>query len=418
MITNMANSFVIVNAYGRSNRGDSVLLDECIQEIRDHQPGAIIKGVVFQGVNDACNAHPSIAWSERIGNSRLQGIIGKIVTISILALTWIAAVTPWSGLSKLLPYCQQQTLNAIRGCDVVVSAPGGYIHDTNLAYFVALYHIYLGTLFGKPVILAPQSIGPIRGRFSRWLARWVLNKVTLICVRESYSHKFLTENLAITALKVVRAGDSAFWNDNVDQNPANAFANMGISPLDKIFGMTVVGWTFPHCPNPTKAYSDYLDAMARLAEYASTKHNLTPVIFNQVSDDLPTAFEVQRRAKCKIIVDVTSREPSELRATIAQSVVFLGTRFHSCIFALMAGRPTFAIAYLPKTTFIMNDLQLLSRATSIDALDVARIQEQIAWDLSHLREVESSIQTAVTTYRKRYLRFSTVLNSLIPRETL
>ena len=45
--------FMIVNAFGRSNRGDSVLLDECIHEIRAKFPDAEIAGAVFEGIEAA-----------------------------------------------------------------------------------------------------------------------------------------------------------------------------------------------------------------------------------------------------------------------------------------------------------------------------------------------------------------------------
>ena len=45
--------FMIVNAFGRSNRGDSVLLDECIHEIRAKFPDAEIAGAVFEGIDAA-----------------------------------------------------------------------------------------------------------------------------------------------------------------------------------------------------------------------------------------------------------------------------------------------------------------------------------------------------------------------------
>ncbi len=43
--------YLIVNAFGRSNRGDSVLLDQCIDQIRIADPSAKITGVVFEDVD-------------------------------------------------------------------------------------------------------------------------------------------------------------------------------------------------------------------------------------------------------------------------------------------------------------------------------------------------------------------------------
>jgi colanic acid/amylovoran biosynthesis protein len=411
---------VIVNAFGRSNRGDAVLLDECIGQLRLVYPDGQISGVVFEGIADARAVHPSVEWSERIGSTESRTAYSKGRALFYLFSAWAAALVPWSGFDRFLPPNQRKTLAAIQDADIVISAPGGYIHDTNLAYFIALFHIHLGTALGKTVVLAPQSIGPIGGSCSRWVAGRVLRKVPYLCARESYSFNFLTEELRCPADRVFRVGDSAFWNDQVDQDSEmidREFAKLGIQPGQAVFGMTVVGWSFPRSRNPKAAHAVYVDALARIADYIAQSYRLTPIIFNQVSEDLPTAFDVRNAAKYPIIVDETSRDPPALRALIARSTLFLGTRFHSCIFAMIAGRPTFAIAYLPKTEFIMHDLLLEGRYTPIDSINVDAVLKKFSADLENLSQAESEISTAVSSYRRRFTKFHEII-TLMERQRL
>jgi colanic acid/amylovoran biosynthesis protein len=389
--------FMIVNAFGRSNRGDSVLLDECIAEIRASFPDAEIAGAVFEGIDAARSVHPAVAWSERIGNAPGGGA-GRVKAMVYLLAAWVSVWLPF--------------LDAIRASDVVISAPGGYIHDTNFAYFIALLHIHLGTIMGKTVILAPQSVGPIERPVSRAVARHVLGKVPYLCARESYSWDFLALDLKLPERQVYRTGDSAFWNTHVedDASPIDSiFASLGVAHDAPIFGMTVVKWSFPKSRDPQGDLDRYTDAVARAADHMAEKFGLQPVIFNQVSEDLPASLDVQRKAKCKVIVDQTSREPDILRAMIARSKVFLGTRFHSCIFAMMAGRPTFAIAYLPKTEFIMNDLKLAHRHTPIDAIDYPYLLGRICEDYENLSGAEAEIRGAVTVYQQNFTRLRDIL---------
>lgn len=403
---------VIVNAFGRSNRGDAVLLDEGIAEVRSVYPQAQIVGVVFEGIRDATAVHPSIVWCERVGNARGPRLIARIGALAYMFSAWIGAVAPWMGSSALLPPQQRRTLEEIRDCSIVVSAPGGYIHDTNHAYLIALFHIYLGTLLGKDVVLAPQSIGPLEGRLSRWLAAQVLRRAKYLCARESYSYDFLTRDLGLPAEQVVRVGDSAFWNRDVegdDEIVDHEYKKLGVPSRQAIFGMTVVGWSFPHSKNPRADYENYVEAMAQIAERVSKTFGLLPVIYNQVSADVTTACAVQRKAQCPVIVDATSREPRLLRAMISRSTIFLGTRFHSCIFSMMAGRPTFAIAYLPKTQSIMQDLRLASRYAPIDAIDVDVVLGKLASDFNNLAAAEGEIARAVADYRDRFVRLRDIL---------
>ena len=407
--------FMIVNAFGRSNRGDSVLLDECIHEIRAKFPSAQIAGAVFEGLADAAAVHPTVAWSERIGNTGGGGAANRIKSLVFLIAAWVSAYLPWLGLDRLLPAQQRMTLKAIRESDVVISAPGGYIHDTNFAYFIALLHIHLGTILGKTVILAPQSVGPIARPVSRAVARHVLGKVPFLCARESYSWDFLAHELELPEKNVYRTGDSAFWNDRVEDNKElvdRIYQSIGVRPEQPVFGMTVVGWSFPKSREPQAAYDRYTDAVARAADHMSEAYGLTPVIFNQVSEDLPTAYAVQKKAKHPVIIDATSREPDVLRALITRSRVFLGTRFHSCIFAMMAGRPTFAIAYLPKTEYIMNDLELSYRHTPIDAIDYEYMIDRLSADYRDVPAAEAEIRSAVRIYQQNFTRLQDILGMI------
>lgn len=407
--------FMIVNAFGRSNRGDSVLLDECIHEIRARFPSAEISGAVFEGIADAAAVHPSVMWSERIGNTGGGGAANRIKSLIFLMAAWFSAYVPWLGLDRLLPEKQRATLRAIRESDVVISAPGGYIHDTNFAYFIALLHIHLGTILGKTVILAPQSVGPIERPVSRAVARSVLGKVPFLCARESYSWDFLAHELGLPEKNIYRTGDSAFWNDRVEDNKAlvdAVYASLRVAPDKPVLGMTVVGWSFPKSKEPQAAYERYTDAVARVADHMSETYGMAPVIFNQVSEDLPTAYAVQKKAKHPIAIDASSREPDVLRALITRSRVFLGTRFHSCIFAMMAGRPTFAIAYLPKTEYIMNDLKLSQRHTPIDAIDYDYMIRQVSSDYENLAAGEAEIQNAVKVYQQNFTRLQDILGMI------
>jgi colanic acid/amylovoran biosynthesis protein len=401
--------FMIVNAFGRSNRGDSVLLDECIHEIRAKFPDAEIAGAVFEGIEAARAVHPTVAWSERIGNAGGGGA-GRIKALIYLFAAWFSAYLPFLG--NLLPEKQKQTLDAIRKSDVVISAPGGYIHDTNFAYFIALLHIHLGTIMGKTVILAPQSVGPIARPFSRAVARHVLGKVPFLCARESYSWDFLALDLKLPEKNVYRTGDSAFWNTHVEDDPAlieGVFESLGVAKDRPILGMTVVKWSFPKSKTSAADLDRYTDAVARAADHMAETYGLQPVIFNQVSEDLPASLDVQRKAKSKVIIDQTSREPDILRAMIQRSKVFLGTRFHSCIFSMMAGRPTFAIAYLPKTEYIMNDLKLSHRHTPIDAIDYDYLIKRISQDYENLSQAEDEIVNAVLVYQQNFTRLQDIL---------
>ena len=404
---------MIVNAYGRSNRGDSVLLDECIAEVREALPGARIGCAIFEDIPAAQAAHPDVRFSERIGNAGRSGPTAKLITLGRMALAGLAAVPGLGWLARALPPSQRESWQMIREADIVISAPGGYIHDTNFAYYVALFHIWLGQRRGVRVILAPQSVGPIDAAPARRIARAVLSRTEAVCARESYSWDFLRNTLDLPERVLRRSGDSAFWNTDVSEDTAMseaAWAEIGLDPeVGPILGLTVVDWSFPKSKDIAAARQAYVQGMARVIDHMSQRHGLRAVIFNQVSEDLGMADRVVAACTVPVLIDRTSREPDVLRALIARSTLFLGTRFHSCIFAMMAYRPTFAIAYLPKTSFILRDLGLDARQTPITEFDPEAVIAALERDMADLPAARAEIEAAVMHYRQTHARLRDVL---------
>ena len=407
--------YFIVNAYGRSNRGDSVLLDECIQEIRAVDPGAEISGAVFHGVEEISEIHPDINWSERLGNVVGSGIVGRILSLYCLLVSGFVIFTRWKWGACFLPARQKKTVLGLFDCDVVVSAPGGYIHDTNSAYVIALYHLYLSVWLGKRTLLAPQSYGPMHSALGLAATRYIFKRVGAICSREEYSHDFVAKKLGITGAKLFRCGDSAFWN----ARESDAFPNLqndlseALSDGRKVLGITFVGWTFPHQENPKALYEKYINNMAEVIDHMAERYGLTPVVFNQVDNDRKTALLVKKLCKSTVIVDEESREPEILRSMMSRSTVFLGTRFHSCIFSMMEGIPTFAIAYLPKTRYILNDLNMHSDSIDIQCIESETVIKRLSKYMDDLPAAKKDLARNLEDYREKFLRFSDVLSGFM-----
>src|SRR5436190_3499765 len=95
-----------------------------------------------------------------------------------------------------------------RAADVVLSAPGGFLHDF---YRVEerLRGFEVALALGKPIILFAQSVGPFWKRESRKRIPEVLNRVTLICLRDAASKQHLLE-CGVTPSKIRETADAAF----------------------------------------------------------------------------------------------------------------------------------------------------------------------------------------------------------------
>ncbi len=394
---------LIVNAYGHSNRGDSVLLDECIDEVITAFPASEVAVALFEGTTSRAVS------LRRIGNPRLSGNkVRKIETIFLLITARLPSIF-WN----LLPVEQRETMKFMKNADLVISAPGGYITDVNASWIVALVHIERGLSLAKHVVLAPQSIGPLKSSMGRKAIGKVLSRCDVNCVRDSPSEQFL-KTAGVPAAKILKTGDSAFWNvpSPVDATIVDsAFDKLGMEPEESFIGATAVDWSFPHKRNAMELKENYIAKFTHIVKEIRSTHGLRTVFFNQVDDDREVLKEIGMRCGEDAVIQNGSPPSPVLRAMMARSSSFIGTRFHSCIFAMMGGVPTTAIAYLPKTTGIMKDLKI-SRLTSIEAVDDKMILNHVEGDLARPELARQELTDKLSNYRSTQKRFSEVLASL------
>jgi len=359
---------VVFNVFGHRNTGDAMLLESLVDILKAHRPISEIEGIAFD-VSSEREWMPEIRWHERVGNKVRPDLIGKIRQAIALVVTMaIATSRLFLPLKALLIAEQRRAVEALDGADLALSCSGGYLEDSNTAYLLNLLQMLLAHRLSRRVVLAPQSIGPIRSRFGRAALRWTLTCMDALYVREESSMAFLRAEFPDLDVPVHASGDLAFWYDRQSKvGEAEEWAKLGVNPAKPIVGITVVEWYFPHHLDPAAAQARYLRALSALIRKLQEEDKYQIIVFNQVSSDLPIARTLALMNP-GVIVDSSDRDSGVFAAMISRCQIFVGSRFHSCIFALLGSVPTIAIAYLPKTTGIMSDLGLSDFVLPIDEI--------------------------------------------------
>ena len=153
----------------------------------------------------------------------------------------------------------------------------------------------------------------------------------------------------------------------------------------------------------------YIHELAKAIRTLQTKYDFQVVLVNQVAADLPTARVVAALCGHGVLLDTSERTVEEIRALISVCDVFIASRFHSCIFALLEGVPTIAVAYLQKTAGIMADLGLSQRVVSIYGLTANELSLRVESDFKNREAVSVQIARAVEQYRTGFREFRDVL---------
>ncbi|HEY9825444.1 MAG TPA: polysaccharide pyruvyl transferase family protein [Stenomitos sp.] len=417
---NAIKNILIVNVYGSSNSGDAALLDSLINSIYLAFGSNInIEGIAYLPELEK-EKYPAIYWYRRFGTSYQKNIfLRRFLNLyyQILCLLYFGILNlgfkPFNFFA--LPTSQRQGIDSLFNSDIVISCPGGYFEDSNYSYISNLIPIYFACKFNKIVTLAPQSIGPINSRIGKLLVKSTLSKVDLICLREKISYYFTKDVLDIPQNKLVLTHDMAFFlksSVGLDKNYyiQKVKDDLNFDLTKPFVGLSVISWSFPQSQDPISARQKYIQNLAILCKLIIDNLSMPVLIINQVNEDLPATLELNAQVSSGLFFyDHHFRDLHFLKFIISQSSVFIGSRFHSCIFSLMSQVPTIAISYLPKTRGIMQELNLSERVHEIDAFNPESIFKQVLNDLNNKDQVSELIRNKVSDYQGLYPQFSELL---------
>lgn len=297
-------------------------------------------------------------------------------------------------LGNLLDWRQKiQLVKKIKQCDLVISSGGGYFYSNRRflpgpMFFQNFLHLKLAIHFRKPVVLFPQSIGPFYNRVAPFFLKKVLSgdMVKRIFCREEKSLKILRDLLAGKNKKADVCPDMVFCLSGKGAWPGTAGQ---LNLPHPVVAMTVRFWNFPESVSKKERQTHktaYLNAFREVAEKIYRDLGGSVVIFPQVrgpgpiEDDRSVSWQLFASLGNRIqknhlqFVDVPGQSsPLQILKIVSQVDLVIATRFHSALFAMIAGVPAITVSYQPKSQGIMDLLGLARLNLEISAVDSGKI---------------------------------------------
>lgn len=238
----------------------------------------------------------------------------------------------------------------LRQCDLILDIGEGDSF-TDLYGFKRFYYLWLSKniacLLRRPLILAPQTIGPFNGRIARRFAIQVMNKLQHIFTRDNLSIAYI-ERFGTACVKE-EATDVAFRLPFVRKQ----FADDGIVRV----GINVSGLLFNGGYSGNNQFGlkfDYRSAVRELLSKFSSFlnveiHLVSHVIIPEmpIEDDFAVAKQLAGEFP-HVIVAPRFVRPGEAKSYISGLDFFCGARMHACIAAFSAGVPVVPMAYSRK----------------------------------------------------------------------
>lgn len=384
-----ATRYVIINAYSARNLGDAAINLATAALLRKRDAANVeISGryhrhdAQFYSQYGITVAPPAIPFAPPGDGSLplrgLQFLCGTVWATLLLIPLLVGlpdlseSLARWSGSDGLL---------ALFAADVLVLAGGGYLFsgsrriNASLIHCVAITWIALATR--KPVVMMPQSIGPLKGRFDRWLVRKTLARVRPIVVREQTTFAEVTELLHPSDMRLCPDVALYGWSTPVAVAPRPTGRHR--------VGIVVMDWTWAR-----GAGQRGLDRYCR--ELATLCRDLKGADVDVVllggsklpelgQDDMVVAREIANLAtvetgKTPELVEVS--DPESFRSLLSTLDLVVGTRLHSCLLALACGVPAIGLGYQPKTrgTFELLGLQELHH--DVEDFAAAALGQQVS----------------------------------------
>lgn len=276
---------------------------------------------------------------------------------------------------------------AYRESDLIISVPGNQFYSSGRygwPFPVSISGTLLAHWYKKPLVVLPQSIGPLKRWWERMLVRKAYGRAMRIFLRDNKSLE-LAEEIGLPVEKVSYAPDLALGLHSVEPEQAQRILRgAGVDMEKPKLGVTLISKM--NRSFDSAAMHNYYDSVEKGLSGFAYEHSVQIVFFDQVSgptpvenDSIPTAMMMKNlREKGVNAFHIEDRlTPSMLKTCYGQMDAFLATRLHSGIFAIGMNVPTLFIGYLTKTQGIVKSLKIEDDFLDISFLSKEKVKEKL-----------------------------------------
>ena len=294
----------------------------------------------------------------------------------------------------------------VRRCDLVIDIGEGDsfadIYGFKRFFFYWLSKNIVCSL-GKPLILAPQTIGPFDGAAARVLARQVMGRCRQVFARDNLSSAYLKQ-LGVTR-NTGEAIDVAFRLPfKAKQFADNGKTRVGINVSGLLFNGGYTGG------NQFGLSIDYPSTIRRLITHFQARPEVEVHLVGHViephmpsEDDYVRGLALADEFPGVIVAPVFTR-PSEAKSYIAGLDYFTGARMHACIAAFSSAVPVVPMAYSRKFNGLFGTLGYDTIADcKVDSDDV--VCEKIAAGYARRAELKLRIEDGLKRVEERLARY-------------
>ena len=425
---------ILGSAFTTGNQGVGALTAGTIKSILHQLPEAEIilldyseEGVLYNIQSD----HGTIPV--RLINLRFSKKIYLKNNIALLILiSLILKIIPSQNIRKKI-ISNNICLKHLSDSDIVTSIAGGDsfsdIYGLGRFFYVSLPQL-LALFMGKKLVLLPQTLGPFNGKISRTIARYILNRASIVYSRDhiglSQVKTFLEEN---DTQKSRFSYDVGFVVDPVKPEKMDLDGLLKKRVKDScIIGLNVSGLLFMGGYTRKNMFGlriDYREFIYDLIDFLIQKKNATlllvPHVFGTSQNSESDAAiceniynDLKPNYNNKIFLVKGNYDQNEIKYIIGLCDFFIGSRMHACIAAISQHVPTIALAYSRKFLGVIQSLGFESLVVDLRILNKDEIFNIIDKTYEHKDSLSKQLQLGMPKVKETALSlFSEIESTLL-----
>ena len=289
-------------------------------------------------------------------------------------------------------------------------------HDSAFGFFSHVHIILLAKFLRKPTVVYAGSVA-FSGRIRSKLAKFILNKVDLITLRERSSYEYL-KKIGVNRPPMFVTADLAFL-----LQPAPPEKVEEIIMKETIGDGPLIGMTVKQIPHYTERN---IKLMVQVVDYLIDTINATIVFLphcigpGEELDDRIVAKDIYQAVRNKHKVKVITNEytAEELKGLIGQFDLFIGERLHSVISAISMLVPSIAILYPSHRDEILREVLDNKWICSIENLDIGTLKSKLYEIWSGKEEIRKKLINKMKSVKERALLNGKLIKDLLSQNEL
>jgi len=331
----------------------------------------------------------------------------------------VAKVMPGRLRTRVLhgnPYCR-----ALAEASLAVDITGG----DSFSDIYGLRRLVIGCLrkwlvllYGKRLVMLPQTYGPFQGRIARVLARSILRRAEVVYSRDQEGLEYARQILGPTAAHKARLSpDVAFVLDT------RVPTDLGILPASELraqgsilVGLNVSGLLYSGGYTRDNMFglkADYPDLVRQIAERLLDHQGVVVLLVPHVFPAADMECESDPNA-CRQVFEMLRPEypgrvflahgrydQAEVKHVIGLCDFFLGSRMHACIAALSQCIPAVGMAYSRKFHGVFESIGLQDCVADIRSSEQGEIEDLVSAIFARRQDIRQHLSVTIPGVQTR-----------------